>query len=82
MPQLPTMATMRLTAAELSMALGLTRTDATTATPNNTADDTLSTSDFAGFLSKLAMLEDIIDAADENTTDTGPKIYRRRSTHL
>lgn len=57
-----------VTAAELSTALGLTRTDADTATPDDTSDDTLSTDDFAGTLNKLAMLEDAIDMVDTSTS--------------
>ena len=62
-----------VTAAELSMALGLTRTDPTAAdaATNPTSDDTLATDDFAAFLNNVAMLEDIIDMVDSDPGTTG-----------
>ena len=58
-----------VTADELSMALGLTRTDADPATPTDSSDDTLATDDFAAFLNNVAMLEDVIDMTDTGTSD-------------
>ena len=57
-----------VTPAELSTALGLTRTDTTAAgtDPNPTNDDTLATDDFSAFLNNVAMLEDIIDMVDSD----------------
>ena len=62
-----------VTAAELSMALGLKRTDPTAADtdPNPTTDDTLATDDFAAFLNNVAMLEDIIDMVDSDPATDG-----------
>ena len=62
-----------VTAAELSMALGLTRTDPTAADtdPNPTTDDTLATDDFSAFLNNVAMLEDIIDMVDSTPGTDG-----------
>ena len=58
-----------VTADELSMALGLTRTDPTDADadPNPITDDTLATDDFSAFLNNVAMLEDVIDMTDGDT---------------
>ena len=58
-----------LTGNELSMALGLTRTEPDPATPNNANDGTLATSDFATTLDTLAKLEDLIDTVDTESGD-------------
>ncbi|MXX91909.1 MAG: hypothetical protein F4Y63_00450 [Chloroflexi bacterium] len=71
LPEEPSATDAEVTAAELSMALGLTRTEPDPATPEDSADDTLATNDFAAFLNNVAMLEDIIDTVDITEGTTG-----------
>ena len=68
LPDEPSATDAEVTADELSTALGLMRTEPDTATPDDSTDDTLATDDFSAFLNNVAMLEDIIDMTDGDTS--------------